>query len=225
MWTIWRSASVTEPAREVAGAQLLAAWLSPAWPVGAFAYSHGLEQAIADGAVTDRESLTAWVAAILRRGAGRNDAILLLAAMHDPDDPEPAALAAALCCGAERLEETAAQGAAFARVAAAAFGPAQDAAPYPVALGRAAAHHGLDPALVAPLYLQAFAANLISAAVRLVPLGQTQGAQALAAVLPVTRAVAVEAMAAGLDDLGGACLSADLAALRHETKPVRLFRT
>lgn len=205
--------------------QTLTAWLSPGWPIGAFAYSHGLEQAVADGAVHDGDSAAGWIGVILRHGAGRNDAILLATAMRDPADPEPAALAEALAASAERLLETQAQGAAFARVTGAAFGGDRPPAAYPVAVGHAAAGQGMDPALVVPLYLQAVAANLVSAAVRLVPLGQTDGARALAALLPVTRTVAAEALAAGLDDVGGFAPAADIAAMRHETKHVRLFRT
>ncbi len=151
-----------------AAVQALVAWLSPGYPVGAFAYSHGLERAVADGAVRDAATLQAWVGDVLARGSGRNDAILLAAAHRAPDDPEPAELAAALAVSRERLLETEAQGAAFARTTAQAWGAGDGApAPYPVAVGRAAAAAGAPLETALTLYLQAFAANLVSVAVRL----------------------------------------------------------
>jgi urease accessory protein len=203
----------------------LAAWLSPSYPVGAFSYSHGLEWAVEAGDVTDRETLAQWIADCLAQGAGRTDAILLAHAHANPEDPEIADLAAALQPSRERLLEVQAQGAAFARTTSDVWGPALASAPYPVAVGRAAAAHGLPLPETAFLYLHAFAANLVSAGVRLIPLGQTDGQRALAALMPVARAVAAEAIIAQLDAIGGCALRADIASMRHETQYTRLFRS
>src|SRR5271154_1610726 len=63
------------------GAMLpLLIWLSPAFPVGAFAYSHGLEWAVEAGDVVDARSLEAWLVDLLGFGAPRSDAILFAAA-------------------------------------------------------------------------------------------------------------------------------------------------
>jgi urease accessory protein len=206
----------------------LATWLSPGYPVGAFAYSHGLEWAVETGAVRCRETLTRWLDGLLRHGAGRTDAILLTCAWRAPEDEEIAALAAALQPSAERRLESAQQGGAFAAATAEAW-PAEGLdgrpAPYPVAVGRAAAAHGVAAFDAALYYLHAFAANIVSAGVRLIPIGQTDGQKALAALEPVCRAVAEEAEGATLDDLGGASLLADIASMRHETQHTRLFRS
>ena len=203
----------------------LHAWLSPSFPVGAFAYSHGLEAAVAGAQVTDADTTQAWIEALLRHGAGRNDAILLAHALRGHDPQELDALARALAASRERLLEAEAMGAAFAEAVAAGWGG--DGAPraYPVALGVAAREHGLPLDETVRLALLAFASNLVSAAIRLVPLGQAEGQRILAALAPVIEAVATEALAADLDDLSGCALAADIAAMRHETQPVRLFRT
>lgn len=203
----------------------LAAWLSPAYPVGAYSYSHGLEWAVEAGDVHDRESLRAWLADCLEHGAGRCDAILLAHAFRAPEDGDVAELARALQPSRERLLETEAQGAAFARTTAAVWGPDFAPAPYPVAVGRAAAAHGVPLGETAFLYLHAFGANLVSAGVRLIPLGQTDGQRVLAALLPLARVVAAEAVTAPLDALGGCGLRADIASMRHETQYTRLFRS
>jgi urease accessory protein len=231
-------AAIPQPGRQAREARLdgaalwkLATWLSPGYPVGAFAYSHGLEWAVASGAVTDASSVGAWIADCVEHGAGRADAILLAHAWRAGvarDKAEIAALvslAAALAPSAERLLETRAQGAAFAATTGAVWEDDGVGAPYPVAVGRAAGRHGVPLEPTALLYLHAFAANLVSASVRLVPLGQTDGQRVLAVLLPLCRRTAEEAISATPDDIGGCAFRADIAAMRHETQEPRLFRT
>ena len=201
--------------------QTLLAWFSPAFPVGSYSYSHGLEQAIADGEITDAASAGAWIADVIAHGAGRNDAILLALAYSGQDVAD---LAAALAGSAERHHETAAQGAAFARIVSAIHAPLA-AAPYPVAVGRAARVANLPLPATLTAFLQGFAANLIAACVRFVPLGQTEGQALLAHLMPLIARIATEAATADESDLGGACLRGDLAAIRHETLDTRIFRT
>ncbi|MGF1446652.1 MAG: urease accessory protein UreF [Pikeienuella sp.] len=203
----------------------LAAWLSPAYPVGAFAYSHGLEWAIGAGEIADAPTLEVWIGDLIAHGAGRSDAILLARAHAMPLDQDPAALAAALQPSAERHAETMNQGAAFAETTAAAWGPALAPAPYPVAIGRASAAHGIPVQAAAALYLQGFASNLVSVGIRLIPIGQTAGQQVLAALMPLIQQVAEEAVAAPITGLGGAAFRADIASMRHETQRTRLFRS
>lgn len=216
----------------------LLAWLSPAFPTGGFAYSHGLEWAVAAGDVHDAASLLDWVGDVLRHGAGRSDAILLrhahrAAAAGDLDGLTGIAeLAMAAQPGRERQAETSGQGNAFVLAAAPwqsellqALSRRADDIPYPVAVGTLAGEHGIDVETAVPAVLQAFAASLISAAVRLVPLGQSAGLAVLARLEGVIADVAAATHDATLNDLGGACFRSDLAALRHETQYTRLFRS
>lgn len=209
-----------------AGLLSLVQWLSPAFPTGGFAYSHGLEQVISDGAVRSGDELVAWLSAILRHGAGRQDAILVgLALREGADLAELSDLAQALAPSAERLRETMEQGAALARAVSAVRGDVLPPLPLPVALGAAARPLGLPVAEVVALYLHAFASNLVSVAVRFVPLGQNEGQRALAALHRQITDIAAEAARAGIADLTSAALAADLAAMRHETMDVRIFKT
>jgi urease accessory protein len=208
------------------GLLALGQWLSPGFPVGAFAYSHGLEWAIAAGEVATADELGAWIAAVLRFGAGRADSVMLAHALRPGADLAALAeRALALAASAERARETLEQGAAFVAATNAVTGSERPDLPYPVAVGAAAGGLGLAPRIVLALYLQAFAANLVAAGVRFVPLGQTQGQVALAGLRPVIEAVAAEAADAPLEMIGTAAVGADLAAMRHETMDVRLFRT
>jgi urease accessory protein len=205
----------------------LLAWLSPAFPIGAYAYSHGLEWAVEAGDISDEPTALAWLRDLLHHGTGRADAILVRHALQAAADPAAldslAELAEALTPARERRAETQDQGAAFA-LAAAPWGDIR-AAPYPVAFGALAGRHGIAPPLAVAAYLQAFTANLISAAVRLIPLGQTAGLRLLAALQPDTLAVAAATASATLDDLGGCAFRSDIAAMRHETQYTRLFRS
>jgi urease accessory protein len=204
----------------------LAQWLSPAFPAGSYAYSHGLEWAISDGDVTTAAQLQCWIAAVLTEGAGRTDAILLAQALRPETDlADLAALAQALAASGERLVETLDQGRALGQTIAALTGRAEKAMPYPVALGAAARDLGLPMARVAALYLHAFASTLVQAGVRFVPLGQTEGQAVLAALHPVILQVAQDAACAGIDRIGSGAVRSDLAAMHHETMNVRIFRT
>ncbi len=202
-------------------------WLSPGYPVGAFSYSHGLERAIDTGAVRDGASLAAWVGGVLAHGGGWADAVLLAGAWASDaaGRVELCALARALAPSRERLLETEAMGAAFARTTAAVLGTDPAAAPYPVALGAAAAAAGVAAEEVLPLFLHATAANLVSAGVRLIPLGQTEGQRILHGLAPLCLRLGAAALVAEVDDLGGAAILADIASMQHETQYTRLFRT
>jgi urease accessory protein len=221
----------------------LMAWLSPAFPVGGFSYSHALEYAVEAGAVRDRESLRAYVAGAIAHGSGRGDAILLVetwravCAGDTAQFTKIAEIAAALRGTAELTLESTAQGQAFLSTVDAAW-PELDLAPwrkilaaqacavaYPVAVGAAAARAGLGVDETALGYLHAFAAALVTAGVKLVPLGQTDGQRVLAALESIVAAIAAEACASSLDDLGAAAPAIDLWSMRHETQYTRLFRS
>jgi urease accessory protein len=218
----------------------LMAWLSPSYPVGAFSYSSGIEWAVEAGDIKDAESLRRWLTVVIGEGGAFCDAVFFVHAHRSLADPSNdtlravAELAAAFAPSKERHLETTAQGAAFIaateaawpcealeRLAAAWDGPVA----YPVAVGVAAAGHGiaLEPALHA--YLHAVTANLISAGVRLVPLGQSDGQRVLAALESVVETAAQKALSTPLDRVGGAAFRADLASLLHETQYTRLFRS
>jgi urease accessory protein len=232
----------TVDAAHLASAQLyrLLAWLSPAYPVGAFSYSSGLEWAVEAGDVTDVATLQEWLAVIIGQGGGFCDAVFLVWSHHAiiaGDDVAlcaTAELAAAFVPSKERHLETTAQGRAFLEATRAAWpcaaldrlvsvwdGPVA----YPVAVGVAAAGHGVPVEPVVAAYLQAIAANLVSAGVRLVPLGQTDGQRVVAALEDVIAATAARALATPLDEVGSAAFRADLAGMRHETQYTRLFRS
>jgi urease accessory protein len=207
----------------------LLTWLSPAFPVGAFGYSHGLETAIREGRVGDPASLSAWIAGLLEHGSGWTDAVLARAAWtaataeDDAALGEVAELAEALAPSLERRREALAQGEAFLTAVAAWTPPPMARAPYAVAVGATAGAAGipLQPALTA--WLHAFAANLVSVAVRAIPLGQSDAVAVIAGLEATILRVAARAATSTLDDLGQCALQSDIAAMRHETLDGRLF--
>jgi urease accessory protein len=219
----------------------LLAWLSPAYPVGAFSYSHGLEWAVEAGLVRDGASLLAWLEDVLRQGSGWADAVLFARA-HDAVSVDDRAawaalgeLAAALPPTAELELETMAQGAAFTRTTLATWPDeagrlrgwiGSDPAPaYPLAVAAVCAAHGVGLGAALPAYLHALLANFVSAGVRLVPLGQTDGQRVTAGLCGIIRHVAEGAAAASLDELGTSSLVIDWCSMQHETQYTRLFRS
>jgi urease accessory protein len=218
----------------------LMAWLSPAYPTGAFSYSHGLEYAVEANRVATVDILIDWVATVIEAGAGRVDAALFAAAWRAAEAGDDAALdaaaelASAWRGSAETALENAAQGAAFLSVTNAAWSRpdlAQLAArhdgqvPLSVAVAAACAWHGISLSAALAAYLHAFAANLISAGVRLIPLGQTDGQRAIAALEPAIMRATEAGLAADLDSLGTAAPLLDWCSMKHETQYTRLFRS
>ena len=208
----------------------LMAWLSPAFPTGGFAYSHGLEWAVEAGDIKDGDTLRAWVADVLAHGSGRSDAVLLRQAHRASFDLDTlgdiVSLATAVAPARERQDEALYQGRAFLLAVTPWLGTALPPdMPYAVAVGAAAGRAAVPEDAAAAAYLQAFASNLISAAVRLVPLGQTTGLRVLAALEDTIVAMAEATRGATLDDVGGCAFRSDLAAMRHETQYTRLFRS
>ena len=204
----------------------LAQWLSPAFPTGAFAYSHGLESAIAEGIIKDTGSLEKWLADVLDYGTGWQDSVLLAEALRPTADHDALSdYARALQTSAGRLREANDQGAAFARTVRDLTGRLCTARPLPVAVGEAAATLDLPAEEVIALYLHAFVSNLVSVAVRFVPLGQTEGQGVLASLHDRIAAIAVRAAKAGLSDISNAALGSDVAAMRQEAMEVRLWRS
>jgi urease accessory protein len=225
---------------EAAALYRLMTWLSPAFPVGAFSYSSGIEWAVEAGDIGDAASLRDWLAAMLSDGTGFCDGVFLAhahRAASSRDDAglrDIAELASAFVPSRERQLETSAQGRAFIEIARAAWNcdgldrmiaGCDGTIVYPVAVGLVSAAHAIPVEPVMHAFLHALASNWISSGARLVPLGQTDSQRVLASLEPVVVSTAKRALEASLDDLGSATFRADLASMRHETQYTRLFRS
>jgi urease accessory protein len=225
---------------EAAALYRLMAWLSPAYPVGAFSYSSGTEWAVEAGDITDAATLQAWLTVLIGEGGGFADAVFFAHAHRAAAANDAAALrdvaelAAAFVPSKERFLETTVQGRAFIEVTRAAWhcpaitrldkawdGPVA----LPVAVGVACAGHGIALASALHAFLHALVANWISAGVRLIPLGQTDGQRVLAALEATVGGAAARALTTPLDEVGTCAFRADLASMRHETQYTRLFRS
>jgi urease accessory protein len=236
------TAMTTEPGR--AGLYRLLAWASPAFPTGGFSYSHGLEAAVADGAVHDRASLQGWIAAVVAKGSGRVDADILRDAWRAATAGDEAALAetnrrgCAYRVSAELALESSQQGAAFVAAYEAAWVQATgrshpggvgkvggDGICHAAAFGAAAAWAGIGLGEALTGYLHAFSTNLMSAGLRLAIVGQSDGQRILAALEPIVAGAVAAALARGPEDFGAATFAADLASMAHETQYTRLFRS
>lgn len=227
-------ATPTSAAAGPDGAALLRlmTWFSPAFPIGAFGFSHGLETAIREQRVGDAGGLAEWIAGLVEFGSGWTDAVLFKlawAATSEPELAELAELAAALAPSLERHRETLQLGAAFLKAAGAWSSSAVEGerrlalTPYPVAAGAACAAAAIPLTAALTAFLHAFAANLVSVAIRAAPLGHSAGVAVMAALEPILVDTVRRAAAAGADDLGGCAILSDIAAMRHETLPGRLF--
>ncbi|WP_108259624.1 urease accessory protein UreF [Mangrovicoccus ximenensis] len=218
-------ATITTEAAAAQDLLTLVQWLSPAFPLGSFAFSHGLEHAVSTGTIRDGAGLEDWLSGLLAHGSGRCDAVLLSMVLGGADPAETDALAAALAAAPERHQESLTQGRSFIATTNALLGTSWPEMVLPVAVGLQARRLSLAPETVIGLYLQSFAANLVLGAVRLVPLGQTEGQRVIAALGPLIGRLSQELAGSGQEALWSAAPGADLAAMAHEHQEVRLFRS
>ena len=203
------------------------AWLSPAYPIGSYSFSHGLEHAIESKCVSDEESLFKWLYQILLFGSGRNDAILLANAHRSSEEQLEYLIefAEAFVGTKERYLETVQLGTAFAKITTSVYGIAIPPCPLPVAVGYASKIENIDLKKLLPLYLHAFVANLISVAVRFIPLGQTDGQKVLSSLFDTIEDIANKTRDLGLEDLCSSCFLHDIDTMKHETMNTRIFRS
>lgn len=219
--------------------QQLLAWTSPAYPIGAYTYSHGLEAAVESGAVTTPGALHDYVLAALSGGGIWVDAALFAQAWRAWDDAgmleDIASLAAAFRATSETALESHQQGKSFLSITRKAWPhPALDAfaaqrgqrpIAHCVALAVACGCHGVDLKSALEAFLHGAAANLVSAGVRLIPLGQSDGQITTARLSAQCAAIAEKAMATHIDEIGASAVQVDMACLTHETQYTRLFRS
>ena len=221
----------------------LQSWLSPTFPAGSYSYSHGLEWAVEAGHVHDRKSLVDWLEADLSYGSGRNEAIFFSEAWRCAMDDdcakliEIAELAAAFRGTSEFALESSQQAAACLATLRQVWPDRlldwlsktlcqhHVHAALAVVLGIGAARQGIPAGLALPAFLQSYVANLVTAGVRLIPLGQTDGQLAIAKLEEAVLAARAQAEKATIDDLGSAAFMVDLASMAHETQYTRLFRS
>lgn len=203
----------------------LTQWLSPSFPVGAFAFSHGLEAAIRWDWVREEQSLFEWLKEVISEGSGLADTIFMRTAYNAENISEINDEARAFTPAMERLREAERQGAAFARVAREVWDIDLPDLLLPVALGHAAKQVNLDIDALSAIYLHSFASNLIQAAQRLMPLGQTSGQRVLHRLTPICTATARRAGDMSIEDIYSNTFLSDIAAMQHETLEPRLFQS
>ena len=200
-------------------------WMSPAFPIGAFAYSHGLEWAIDKDHVSNGEKLQKWITDLLEYGSLRTDAIFISLILRGHDAKKMNELSMALCPAGERLLETKLQGSAFAKVIEDVWQKDIGELSLPIAVALAAKNQSIEQDLILPAYLHAFCSNLISAAIRLIPIGQTEGQRIMLELYTTISDLVQTASESEIDDLNSACFFSDVSAMEHEYLQPRIFKT
>ena len=200
-------------------------WMSPAFPIGTFAYSHGLEWAIDKGHVSSGEKLQKWITDLLEYGSLRTDAIFISLILRGHDVRKMNELSMALCPAGERLLETKLQGSAFTKVIEDVWQQDIGELSLPIAVALASKNQSIEQDLILPAYLHAFCSNLISAAIRLIPIGQTEGQRIMLELYQTISDLVQTASESEIDDLNSACFFSDVSAMEHEYLQPRIFKT
>lgn len=205
----------------------LLAFMSPAFPIGSFAYSHGMEWAIDSGQINTADDVRMWIEALLVNGSGWNDAVLFAAAFdaNEEKSKDIDELAIALAASRERALETSDLGKSFSSAAGVLMLKTTAMQSYPVVVAVTCRETGISKHQGLLAFLQAFSNNLIAVGLRLVPLGQTSGLEIMRELMPVITRTAMRAASSTLDDLGSSAFQSDIASMKHESQYSRVFRS
>jgi urease accessory protein len=218
----------------------LMSWLSPSFPVGSFSYSHGLEYAAEKGLIHDRITAEQWIATILNKGSGHSDSILFLETHRavragDKERFEKVSeLATAMRSTSELAHESKSQALAFQKAISSAwdkpdFEEWMSCLPpdfsYPISVATICALSNIEESYSLMAYLHAFMTNLVSAAVRLIPLGQSDGQKIIASLSQILSENLAIILDFPINNIGSAALRVDWTSMKHETQYTRLFRS
>ncbi len=211
---------------------------SPVLPVGAYSYSEGLETLVENGMIANELSLKHWLEQELRYGAIRLEAAVMIRAHQSAmlGDIEALGYWNSWLSAARETEELRQQswqmGRSLMRLLlelqpqlASVIDAVGTPCNFAIAFGIAAAHWKIDLSNALLGYLHSWATNLITAGVKLIPLGQTAGQQLLLELQVNLSCAAEEILALEDDNLNSCGWGLALASMAHETQYTRLFRS
>ncbi len=211
---------------------------SPAMPVGAYSYSEGLETMVENGAIANQENLKQWLQAQLRYGAIRIEAAVMLRAIQSVNTGDLQALTRwnLWLSAARETEELRAASWQMGRSLMQLFGKlipqilpivnsVGNPCNYAIAFGIVCAHWQVNIKAAILGYLHSWASNLITAGVKLIPLGQTAGQELLLDLQPLLNIAAMEILTLEDDNLDCCSWGLSLASMQHQTQYTRLFRS
>ena len=206
---------------------------SPTLPVGAYSYSGGLEAAIETGLVTDAASAERWIGDVLELSLARMEVPILwglVLAFSKKDFSEARNLNAKFLASRESAElraETVQMGYSLNQLLKdLEFGEVPvDEPSFPAAYAFAVSQWKIEPQAALQAYLWAWLENQVMAAVKAIPLGQTDGQRILLSIGDLLPSLANKAMKLEIQDLGNFAPGLAILSSRHETQYSRLFRS
>jgi urease accessory protein len=211
---------------------------SPGLPVGAYSYSEGLEMLVEKGIISDSASLKHWLEAELRYGAIRLDAAVMVRAAQSANVDNITKLCYwnVWLSAARETQELRTSSWQMGRSLSQLLGKLQpeimpvvnavgEPCNYAIAFGMAAAHWQINIQAALLAYLHSWASNLMTAGVKLIPLGQTAGQELLLDLQPLIITAVSEILALEDDQLSCCSWGLSLASMQHETQYTRLFRS
>jgi urease accessory protein len=211
---------------------------SPALPVGAYSYSEGLETLVENNIINNQECLLHWLQAELRYGAIRLEAAVMLRAYNcvKMGDLEALSRWNMWLSAVRETEELRNSSLQMGRSLIQLFGKLQpeikpladavgNSCNYAIAFGIAAAYWDINIQAAVLGYLHSWVNNLITAGVKLIPLGQTAGQQLLLNLQPLISDATASILSLEDDNLSCCSWGLSLASMAHETQYTRLFRS
>tara|TARA_B100001248_G_scaffold129623_1_gene97190 strand:- start:147 stop:860 length:714 start_codon:yes stop_codon:yes gene_type:complete len=215
-------------------------WFSPSYPIGSYAYSHGLEYAVEEGLVKDPQTLLGWIRDLLFFGTGYNDSIIInsiydsVANDNCVEFDYISQIANAIKPTKEIALESYQQGVSFKNILMDVYSNSNltfylnrldDCITYPSVVGVAGGIFEVEKKLLLHSYLHAFTSNILSAALRIMPIGQTEIQKIIFQMKGNVEEMTNKSLGLSLSDLGSSVFISDWASSKHQNQYTRLFRS
>ena len=203
--------------------QILQIWFSSSFPIGSYAYSHGLEAMIDNKYIKDENDLLNFIYVLVNHGTLKNDYIFIKKT-YEGYDLNDLVLANASC--KERYIETISLGNSFRKILKESWNfVIEEGTAYPVCIGRAGLFFKISFDKIITFYFQSFISNLVNVCIKHIPLGQKVGQDCIYKSVKIIEKFLKKSKNLDLNDIGGITFNLDLQSIKHETLSSRVYIT
>ena len=203
--------------------QILQIWFSSSFPIGSFAYSHGLEAMIDNKYIKDEKDILKCIDVLTNHGTLKNDFIYI---KETYEGYELNDIVLANAASKERYFETISLGKSFSKILKETW--SFDLEPnlsYPICIGKAGLHFKIPFDKLITFYFQSFISNLINICVKHIPLGQKVGQDCIIETLPKIEKLLKDMKNFSMEDIGGINFVSDIHSIKHENLRTRIYLT
>ena len=203
--------------------QILQIWFSSSFPIGSYAYSHGLESLIDNKKIENKSDVIEFLEAVLFYGTLRNDYIFLKSIYNNLEINDVILSSAT---SKERQIEMISMGNSFRKIMRDSWElHLEDHTAFIYCIGKAAIHFNIDLDSLSKFYIQSFISNLITVCVKHIPISQKDGQSINVMFINKIQDFINNSKDLTIDDIGTTFFIGDLFSMKHENQETRIYLT